>query len=143
MRRFIRFLRLPPGECLRTAEAVVAVGLAYVLLKALPSARVLSILGFREGASPGRGGVDEARALAVSRALARAARNLPFQAVCLPQALAAALMLRRRGLAAEVHFGVAKRDGDLHAHAWSRCGDVVVSGGHECGDFAPISVFRA
>ncbi|WP_431860937.1 lasso peptide biosynthesis B2 protein [Azospirillum sp.] len=142
MRRAGRFLRLPAAERRLALEAVVTLTLVCALLKALPFARVMRLLGLRE---PGKasGGIDATVARAVRRAVARASRNLPFPAVCLPQAAAAAVMLRRRGLAAEVHFGVARRAGAIEAHAWSRSGEVTVSGGAERAAFAWIAVFRA
>ncbi|PWC52994.1 lasso peptide biosynthesis B2 protein [Azospirillum sp. TSO22-1] len=142
MRRAVRFLRLPAVERRLTTEAVVTLTMVCALLKALPFARVMRLFGLNAN-GPAAGRVDAAAARAVARAVARAGRNLPFAAVCLPQATAAALMLRRRGLAAEVHFGVARRGGGIEAHAWSRCGDVLVSGGAESAAYSPIAVFRA
>lgn len=143
MRRAVRLLRMPAAERRLTLEAAVTLTLVCALLKALPFARVLRLLGLHGPERRADGGVDATTARAVGRAVARASRNLPFRAVCLPQAAAAALMLRRRGLAVEVHFGVAKRAGAVEAHAWSRCGEVLVSGGAESPAFAPIAVFRS
>jgi hypothetical protein len=63
----------------------------------------------------------------------------------LQQAFAALLMLRRRGLAARVHLGVAHRPGlgPLEAHAWSYCGSVAVTGVDRAADFIPIAAFAA
>ncbi|HYH37820.1 MAG TPA: lasso peptide biosynthesis B2 protein [Azospirillum sp.] len=143
MRRAVRFLRLPAAERRLALEAAATLTLVCALLKALPFARMMRLLGLHEPGGPAAGAVDASTARAVARAVARASRNLPFPAVCLPQAAAAAVMLRRRGLAAEVHFGVAKRAGTVEAHAWSRCGDVLVSGGTDSPAFSPIAVFRA
>src|SRR5882757_1293898 len=41
-------------------------------------------------------------------AITRAARHMPFAAVCLPQAMAARMMLTRRGVHCVLHFGAAK-----------------------------------
>jgi hypothetical protein len=146
MRRALRFLRLPAMERRLTFEAAMALTLACVLLKTAPFSRVLKLLGLKtpDGPAPCPADpADPATAKAVARAVARASRNLPFKAVCLPQAAAAALMLRRRGLPVEVHFGVAKRDGAVEAHAWSLCGGVPVSGVAESSRFSPIATFRA
>lgn len=152
MRRAVRLFRLPAAERRRTVEAAATLALVCTLLAALPFARVLRLLGLhtpdthpaaRAANSGMAGAADTDMARAVARAVARASRNLPFRTVCLPQAAASALMLRRRGLAVEVHFGVAKRAGTIEAHAWSRCGEVTVSGGAESRHFAPIAVFRA
>lgn len=143
MRRARRFIRLSAKERRLTLEAAATLALVCPLLKLLPVAKAMRLLDLREGG--GRHGTaahDPEMARAIGRAVARASRNLPFRAVCLPQAAAAAVMLRRRGLAAEVHVGVAKRTGAIEAHAWSRCGEVTVSGGAESAAFTPIAIFR-
>lgn len=143
MRRALRFLRLPKGEQQLAVEAALTLTLVCTLLKTLPFRQVLRVLGLRHHGTAVMGTMDAATAQAVGRAVARASRALPFPAVCLPQAAAAAVMLRRRGLAVEVRFGVAKRAGTVEAHAWSRCGDVLVSGGAGHAAYAPIATFRS
>jgi hypothetical protein len=74
---------------------------------------------------------DEARVVAeeVSWAVTRAARHVPFSAVCLPQAMAAHAMLRRRGIASAVHFGAQKgASKPIDAHAWLDAAGVEVTG---------------
>src|SRR5487761_217444 len=62
-------------------------------------------------------------------AVTRAARYVPFEAVCLPQAMAARVMLKRRGVRCVMHFGAAKGDGKpLVAHAWLDAAGVEVTG---------------
>ena len=66
--------------------------------------------------------------LKVGWAVTRAARYIPFRAVCLPQAVAAKAMLKRRGIASVMHFGVAKTPEELKAHAWLDAGRIEVTG---------------
>ena len=61
-------------------------------------------------------------------AVACAARHVPFEAVCLPQAIAAKKMLARRGVKGVLHFGVARSEGSLDAHAWVDAAGVEVTG---------------
>ena len=86
---------------------------------------------------------DQARlAEAVSWAVTRAARYLPFKAVCLPQAMAARLMLKRRGVKSVMHFGAAKgTDKPLDAHAWLDAAGVEVTGYPVKKNFAEIACF--
>ena len=108
----------------------------------LPFAWGLKLFRLSPGeGSGGRVAVPEVRE--VSRAIARAARHVPFRAVCLQQAFAALLMLRRRSLAATVHLGLAREDGTLKAHAWSRCGEVPVTGVGIANDFISVAAFAA
>jgi hypothetical protein len=65
----------------------------------------------------------------VSWAVTRAARYVPFEAVCLPQVMAAQRMLRRRSVASVMHFGAAKGvTKPLDAHAWLEAAGIEVTG---------------
>jgi hypothetical protein len=75
-------------------------------------------------------------------AVTSAARYVPFRAVCLPQALAAQAMLRRRGVHSVMHFGAARgTEKPLHAHAWLDAAGVEVTGYPVAGNFTEISRF--
>jgi len=62
--------------------------------------------------------------------------------MCFEQGLAAQLMLRRRGIASVLYFGVAPNDQNgLAAHVWVRDGDVDVVGGESASEFAVLATF--
>ncbi|HZZ90826.1 MAG TPA: lasso peptide biosynthesis B2 protein [Caulobacteraceae bacterium] len=85
---------------------------------------------------------DAALAAQIGWATVRAARHVPFRAVCLPQAMAARIMLRRRGVASVLHFGAAKgRDKPIDAHAWLDAAGVEVTGYPVSDQFAEIACF--
>jgi hypothetical protein len=70
------------------------------------------------------------------------ARRLAPWAVCLPQALAGHWMLRRRGIASVVCFGVRREPGmSMEAHAWLRALDTVVLGQEVMTEFKPVAQF--
>ena len=78
----------------------------------------------------------------ISRAVTRAARYAPFKAVCLPQAIAAHRMLRRRGIASVMHFGAAKGQiKSLDTHAWLDAAGVEVTGYPVAKQLAEIACF--
>jgi hypothetical protein len=144
MEAVARFLALPAREQGRTIEAALALLVVWLAFGLLAFPRALRVLGVIQGeAIAGR--VAAAEADEVSRAIARAARHVPFRAQCLQQAFAALLLLRRRGLAATVRFGVAHGAGAqaLEAHAWSCCGSLPVTGGQVAEGFVPITAFAA
>ena len=91
---------------------------------------------------------DQARvAEEVSWAVTRAARHVPFNAVCLPQAMAARIMLKRRGVGSVLHFGARIRkdkiepDKPIDAHAWLDAAGVEVTGYPVANAFAEIACF--
>jgi hypothetical protein len=72
---------------------------------------------------------DTALAQEIGWAVTRAARHVPFKAVCLPQAMAARVMLKRRGVTSVMHFGAGTNKGSgLDAHAWLDAAGVEVTG---------------
>lgn len=122
--------RLGGGRVLLIAEASLLLLVARVAVAMLPFRRVARWLGRPVSPSalvplPPRDGPDDAATM-VSWAIRFAAGRLPVEAVCLPQAMAARAMLRRRGIAATVHLGIwrdhavaVKADADTPpAHAW-------------------------
>lgn len=79
--------------------------------------------------------VAHARATGVM--VARIAKGAWFQAVCLPQAMAARWLLARRGTPSRIELG-SRRNADENAmllHAWLTVGDEVVTGARERDQF--------
>lgn len=69
-------------------------------------------------------------------------RHTPWKSECLVQAFSAKRMLFHRRIPVTVYMGVLKdSNGEMKAHAWSKCGDVFVTGwrGHE--DFTVTKAF--
>ena len=82
------------------------------------------------------------KALLIGKAIKRAAQYTPWQSTCLPQALTAYRMLYKRNIPGVFYLGVSKEDTETaKAHAWSQCGDTILTGesGHE--SFTVVSVF--
>jgi transglutaminase superfamily protein len=78
----------------------------------------------------------------VGWAVTRAARHVPFNAVCLPQAMAARIMLKRRGVDSVLHFGAKiGQDKPIDAHAWLDAAGVEVTGYPVANTFAEIACF--
>ena len=64
-------------------------------------------------------------------------------ALCLPRALAAHAMLRRRGIASRLCLGVKRKSGAVDAHAWVETGCDRIVVGAEAADFTRLAVFGA
>jgi hypothetical protein len=76
-------------------------------------------------------------------AVRRSARYAPFRAVCLQQAVAAKMMLRRRGIGSTLHLGVARRNnGAVEAHAWLDSGEAPITGYPVAPDFVEVARWR-
>jgi hypothetical protein len=105
-------------ELLQFAEAAALLVAARSLIRVLPF-RVLMWLMDRPLRGAEREGFsrDAARG-EVRRAVETASRRLPLRTACFSEAVAAALMLRRRGVSTTLHCGASTASGALEAHVW-------------------------
>jgi hypothetical protein len=107
------------------AEAAAAVVGASLAIRLLPFPRIVAV----RAAPRTEGDAD----LALLRAVVRAwCRRVPWRALCFESALALRRMLRRRGVDAILHYGMA-RDSELRAHVWLSVGGETVIGGEAEG----------
>jgi hypothetical protein len=145
-----RFAQVDGGRRALIVEAVGYLLLARLALLAVPFPRLAKRFG--SFASPGDERVSRARmaashhatetATAIGWAVTRAARYVPFRAVCLPQAMAARIMLKQRGIASVLHFGGGKRgDAAYEAHAWLDAAGVEVTGYPIAEGFTEVGCF--
>jgi hypothetical protein len=149
-RLLLRFQQIDNRRRALLPEAVAYLLAARLALIFIPFPRLAPRLGSFVPPTDGR--VSEVRApapdetvqlaKAVGWAVTRAARYVPFKAVCLPQAMAARVMLKRRGVQSVMHFGAAKgTDKALDAHAWLDAAGVEVTGYPVAAGFAEIACF--
>lgn len=129
-----RWLALEAGALLLAAKAMIHT-LPFRRWKA-----AVGPVGDADGHEPRdarSGGDREVLARELAAIVRMAAATLPVELLCLPQALAARWMLRRRGLATRLHVG-AKRDGDaaeVQLHAWLEYDGIVLTGRRSAGTF--------
>ncbi|AGA92227.1 hypothetical protein Thimo_3571 [Thioflavicoccus mobilis 8321] len=142
MGRLAKFVARSSAERLLLLEAAGWLALSRLALLILPFRRIAPHLGqhMTEGTGTGAAAVSGEVLQGVSWAVAAAARHLPFEAVCLPQAMAAKAMLRRRGIQGTLYLGVARDEG-MVAHAWLRVGDRVVTGAGDLKRYTVVSTF--
>lgn len=77
-------------------------------------------------------------------AVRSAANYTPWESVCLPQAVAAKWMIKRRGIPGTLYLGVMKDETKaekLAAHAWVRCGQVILTGAKGHLQYTVVSTF--
>ena len=102
---------MAPGRRALVLEAMAMLGLARAWLILSPFRNVARTLGSPTPTDAPQLQLESGPRLAAARdirwAIALAASRVPFRAVCLQQAVAAKLMLRRRGIPATVRFGLA------------------------------------
>lgn len=119
-------------------EAAFMLVLARLAVRLLPAARIFAWAS-RPPRRIRRFAVDETRW--VAWAVEHVGSHPRVNALCLPRAIAAHAMLRRRGIASRLCLGVARSNGELTAHAWIEAGGQTIVGGDEARGYARISAF--
>ncbi|MCE5286190.1 MAG: lasso peptide biosynthesis B2 protein [Pelosinus sp.] len=78
----------------------------------------------------------------VAQIVTLVSRHTPWESKCLVQAIAAKLLLHQRGISTTLYLGVCKdQKGTMLAHAWLRCGEMIVTGGQGRGLFTIVGRF--
>jgi len=136
-RKLGSFLEMTVRQRLLVLEAASLLGLSRFALLVLPFGCIAPWLRRMPDAGP----INTATVLAVRQAVTVAARNVPWNAVCLPQAMAAKAMLAWRGQGSAMHLGATMADGGLNAHAWLVAGGEIVIGEAGLPDMTPLTRF--
>ena len=143
MTRVSKFLRLERGErrlLVRCACVLAAmrVGLCVVSLRKLHALVTRAARRRRALPAARRHSVED-----IEWAIRAAARHVPG-ATCLPQALAAELMLTRHGHPARLRIGMAMTGNrTLEGHAWVESDGAIVLGGHDLTRYTPLPALEA
>ena len=132
------WLRLPSAQRVLALEAAAWLTLARVLVWHAPMRYWRRHVEAAGRGSDGAGRQPLGRT--VGRMVRRVARRLPFKASCLPQAMAAQWMLRRRGVSSRLWIGArrAAPGQPLDYHAWLTVDGESVIGGRSAGAYVPL-----
>jgi len=146
IRRFIKFAQLPNEEKMLFLEAYYTLGKMRAAILTVSFKRLTRSLRHhpREIALPALDQKDRETALEIGKAIARASAYTPWESACLAQSLTAQKMLQKRGIPGVFYLGVAKDEESIEkmkAHAWTRCGDRILTGGNGHEAFTVVSVF--
>ena len=135
------FIRLSTAERRDLVEAVALCTVAGLLIRFLAFRRLAPRLGQHMAVSPETSEAATLQEVARIRwAVAAAGAHLPWHPVCLPRAVAAHWMLRRRGIPSTLYLGADPARG-YDAHAWVRAGTTIVTGGPREDRFAVVASF--
>ena len=131
-------MKLRTRRRLYLREAFVAVVLARIALRLIPPVHIFSWVD-RPLKRTVRFANEEIDWIAW--AIEMTAVKWPMDAPCLPCALAAHAMLRRRGIVSRVCLGVARDDRELVGHAWVEVGSNKIMGDAGGNRFTHIENF--
>ena len=145
-----KIVRRGPADLWLAAEALALLAFYRVCLALVPVRSIIKgIAHAQPGTKPDSTAMDAAKSPASERdlriarrvqwAVCAVARHSAVEFVCFPQTLAGYTMLRWRGVASTMVYGVARSpEGELIAHTWLMVGDGFVTGGEESAGFAAV-----
>lgn len=147
LKGLVAFLRLPARTKAVALEAALALLVARLLVEHVPMRlwrRRLNTVGDSAGPAEGPGGPPPLRVPRnVARVVRKVARRLPWlRARCLPKAMAAQWMLRRRKIRSRLVFGARRAtspETSLEFHAWLIVAGECVIGAQEVETFSVLA----
>ena len=141
-----KFSELEKTEKKLFVEAYVVLGLTRLALLTMSFKRIVAALEHHQYPVEllALSEKDCLIAQTIGRAIQRAANHTLWDSACLAQALTAQRMLQKRRIPGVFYLGVIKNNSwkeKMKAHAWSQCGNSVITGGKGHEKFTIMSVF--
>ena len=142
IRRVIDFMKYN-GEKWMTITVYFYVAYYRLCILFLPMTRIEKMMGIRGEESIAEEEMETIKlAKLVGFHVNRVTEHLPLKRKCFVRALTARRILMKRGINTTIYMGVALEDGKMIAHAWSRCGQLYVTGGNGNG-YSTVARFKA
>jgi len=142
-RKVKTFLNLKPSDKKLLMEAFINTALARILILVVKFNKLQKMIGEYKEESPYI--VDEKQYPIITKiawAINIVSHNTPWQSRCFVQAITAQRMLEKRNISSTVYFGVNKdKENNITAHAWTRCGNVIVTGNREKNAYTTVAWF--
>jgi len=142
-----KFTKLKAEEKRLFLEAYITLGVMRTAILTVSFKRLTRTLEHsKNGISTDKPSAQQmCQAKQIGDIILKAAGNTPWESACLAQSLTAQRMLQKRSISGTFYLGVMKDDtseGKMKAHAWSQCGDEILTGGEGHEKFTVLSVFR-
>lgn len=138
-----KFFKLNRTERLLFIQAYFLSLFYSFYVELIPKRIILKRLGDKDvetSFEPIEGELDEV--FQVEKAIRRVVRFLPWTTKCFARAITAKRILQRKQIPSTIYLGVAKEGSNkMLAHAWLRCGSIIVTGKEEMKKFTPIIYF--
>jgi hypothetical protein len=137
-----KFFRLAHTDKYLLFEAVLTSFAVKLVITLLPMRWYARYLGVQHAVVPenDREG-DKHMIFKISQAIVRCRKAIIWHNRCLVEAITAKRMLKIRGLNSTLYLGVNKENNKMIAHAWLRCGSIIVSGKQGMQKFVVVSTF--
>ncbi|MCG1024345.1 MAG: lasso peptide biosynthesis B2 protein [Dehalobacter sp.] len=139
----IRFIKCSLKEKLLLISSFLLLGIVRFLILIIPFKYITLLIGEKMADSPST--MDQkkhGKALKIGRAVSLVSRYTPWESKCLVQAVTALFYLRIFGIPYTLYLGLDKGEtNQLLAHAWLRCGELIITGNNEKDRFKVVAQF--
>ncbi len=142
-RRWFKFNKLSVKEKLLLTGSFFLLGIVRFSILVIPFKFITVIIGKKMADSPETLNKRAYRkALKIGWAVDTMSRYTPWESKCLVQAVTALLFLRVFGIPYTLYLGLDKDDSNaLIAHAWLRCGELIITGNGGKDRFQVVAKF--
>lgn len=146
LKKIQRFVQLTNEEKKLFLEAYMMLGIMRAAILTISFKRLTRSLNHQKSKSTMLQLSDNEMetALLVGQIITRTAAHTPWESTCLVQSLTAQKMLQKRGIPGVFYLGAVKDEENkekMKAHAWSQCGETIITGGKGHEAFTVLSVF--
>lgn len=146
IQKFKKFKKLSSSEKKLFIEAYVMLGMMRTAILTVSFKRLTrSLEHVAKKKELAQLSVEESQiAMQIGQAITRASAYTPWESACLAQSLTAQKMLQKRGIPGVFYLGAMKDEESkekMKAHAWSQCGETIITGGGGHEEFTVLSVF--
>jgi hypothetical protein len=140
--RLIGFFGLSLSNKLVLVESLVTLALVSIAIRIAPFRAVVKAASSRRRTKPASTPAARAAVARCRWAVEKWGDRVPWRTVCFQKGLALHMMLRRRGIASVLHYGVMQNAArGLAAHVWISEGDRLVLGGEIASDYTELARF--
>lgn len=142
-RRITIFLRISWNDKKLLLEVLFLTALTRIIILLIPFNKYQKSLGTYGKETPYRTNTCDYEIIKkVSWAVNTISLHTPWESKCLVQAMTAQIMLKRHSLGSTLYLGLSKdSENNMVAHAWLRCGQVLVTGGYNINAFKEVARF--
>lgn len=145
LKRISKFHRIPWKMKIMFFIAYMLMGLVRMCVLLLPFRFIAPILGQKNQTSSLEVSRDTlTKATKIGYIVNTSSRFTPWESKCLVRAITAILLLRLLRIPCTLYLGMGKdASNKLIAHAWLRCGEVIITGAEESMNFKSVINFAS
>jgi len=141
--KFKSFLKLEWRDKLLLFEAFILTGIARGAILLIKFNKLKKYMGVHNLESPMEVDLNVYNTVKRIRDIViKVSNHTPWESKCLVQALTVQRMLKVRNISTTIYLGVSKdKNNNIAAHAWSRVGSIIVTGGELMNEFTQVAKF--